>query len=451
MGLLCNESDNRLLAMARAGNHAAFSELVRRYRGALVGYARRIVRSEELAEDAVQQSLLQAWSALQRQTGVNHVKPWLYRIVCRTAVRLREAANDAGAELDETLIGSEAPHRELEQRFAVRQTLEGIAALPELQREALLLTVIGGTSHDRAATRLGVSADAVRGLVHRARVTLRSRAAAAIGPFPLIGWMIHALRNHLPLMERSPDADVALRGAGFLCVMCKAGALVAGATAMLAGGVALHARLHAAVAASPRPPSHNPGDPQPAVLASNSLRAVAATRPHPLRVYSQSERVSVAFAPRPADPASNGVGADSFSRTAPPTAPGAALLPSNSTTPAVPSSTGPAASASTATATSDGGTAASAPASSDSMDTQSSNQTSPSSTAPQSDTASTSDSSGSTNGVSSETSPTNASGSPGDAASSSGIGGSSADATDVSGAAGNSDAVDPTASSTQAG
>src|SRR4029079_13818355 len=69
----------------------------------------------------------------------------------------------------------------------VRQTLTGLAALPERQRAALLQIAVEGRSQEEGARELGVSEGAVRQLVHRARLTLRA-AATAVVPLPLAQW-----------------------------------------------------------------------------------------------------------------------------------------------------------------------------------------------------------------------------------------------------------------------
>lgn len=245
MGGISKQSDERLLDLARTGDHAAFGELVRRYRKSLVAYARRILRSEDLAEDAVQQSLLQAWCAIQRGTEVEHVKPWLFRIVFRSSLRLREVSVSPDPELHDAVVDLDTPHRQLEHRFAVRQALEGIAELPKLQRDALLLAVIGGSSYGQVARHLGVSLGAVRALVHRARTTLRSRAPA-LAPVPLLGALGRALGARFQLAYRVCDAGTDMRATGFAGALSKGGALIATATILVAGGAALRARLHAA-------------------------------------------------------------------------------------------------------------------------------------------------------------------------------------------------------------
>src|SRR4051795_3835210 len=180
--LLRTQSDERLVALARAGHDAAFEAIVERYRKPLLRACRRVL-PEARAGGALQHTLRAAWKGLQRGDEVRELRPWLYRIAHNTSLnQLRMSGYDFD-ELQESLRITEAPDDELERRAVVRQTLTGLAALPERQREALLAIAVEGRSQDEVAEVLGLSQGAVRQLVHRARTQLRA-AATAITPFP---------------------------------------------------------------------------------------------------------------------------------------------------------------------------------------------------------------------------------------------------------------------------
>ena len=146
----------------------------------LLRSARRYL-PEARAEDALQQAFIAAWKALQRGDEVRDLRAWLYRIVHNTALNQLRSAGYDYAELEESLRGGPAPQEEMERRAVVHQTLSGLAALPERQREALLQIAIEGRSQEEVARELGVTEGAVRQLVHRARLTLRA-AATAVDP-----------------------------------------------------------------------------------------------------------------------------------------------------------------------------------------------------------------------------------------------------------------------------
>src|SRR3954453_15930007 len=181
--LLRAQSADRLVELARAGHERAFEAIVERYRGALLRAARRYL-PEARAEDALQQAFISAWSALQRGDEIRDLRAWLYRIVHNTALNQLRVAGYDYAELEESLRGTDAPQEEMERRAVVHQTLAGLAALPDRQREALLRVAIEGRSQDEVARELGVTEGAVRQLVHRARLTLRAAATAVI-PLPV--------------------------------------------------------------------------------------------------------------------------------------------------------------------------------------------------------------------------------------------------------------------------
>jgi Sigma-70, region 4 len=88
---------------------------------------------------------------------------------------------------------SRGADEEAEQRMEARDALAGIAALPELQRDVMVRTVVDGLSHEELASELGLSRGAVRGLIYRARARLRAAAAVCI-PGLVIEWA--ARRGH---------------------------------------------------------------------------------------------------------------------------------------------------------------------------------------------------------------------------------------------------------------
>jgi RNA polymerase sigma factor (sigma-70 family) len=258
---LQTQSDARLADLARAGHERAFEALVRRYRRELLAYCRRVGSVGTNAEDTLQQALLQAWSALGTGIEVRDPRAWLYRIVHNVAVSNQRRPVVVPVEVRET-AGTRGADQEAEQRMAARDALAGLAALPDLQREVMVGTAVDGMSHEELASALGLSSGAVRGLIYRARATLRA-AAAAITPGPVISW---ALRS-----GSGPGTGIyeALAGggtAGIGGILIKGGAIaatagaIATATGISTSHKAVHHRATPAVAAAQpqvvgRPPS----------------------------------------------------------------------------------------------------------------------------------------------------------------------------------------------------
>ena len=250
---MIGQSDARLAARVRAGDERAFELLVRRHRPALVSYCRRL-GLDGRAEDAVQLTFLSAWLALRRGQEVRDVRSWLGRIAHNKAVDLLRAGVEAPGEAS----SAGAVPGGFEQGLELRQTLAAVAALPSRQRDALLLSAVDGRSYEEVASALGLSEGAVRGLLHRARATLRA-AAGALAPLPLMrrAWMPVGRATEL----------VAPNGAGGAAGGAWRAAAAAVTTVALAAGVAVgplhnliagHARHRGAHAAHVRSPTRAP-------------------------------------------------------------------------------------------------------------------------------------------------------------------------------------------------
>jgi RNA polymerase sigma factor (sigma-70 family) len=233
--VLSSQSDERLVDLVRAGYEPAFETIVERYRRPLTRYVRGILPGER-AEDAVQQSFLNAYEAIRRDDAELKLRPWLYRIAHNTALNgLRDRAL-AEQPLDERIDGVERPDQVFERRQGLAQVIAAVQELPERQRDAIVLRELEGRSYEEISEALGVTGGAVRQLLHRARNALRTAATAAtpVGLLTRILWAVPAE----PVGARAADlcGVGAAAGAGPLATKVCATALVTGA---VIGGVAV--------------------------------------------------------------------------------------------------------------------------------------------------------------------------------------------------------------------
>jgi RNA polymerase sigma factor (sigma-70 family) len=244
--LLAVQSDRRLLDLVAGGYERAFEVLVQRYRGELLRYCRRLGLSEARSEDAVQHALLKAWLALERGEEVRAPRAWLYRIAHNTAINIVRAPEDhrplADADSVESTAGVET---DLERALEVRDALTDVAALPPMQREAILLTALDGRSHEEVASALGITDGAVRGLIYRARTTLRA-AAAALTPQPLVAWFCGAAAKVAPTTQRLAEISAqGSAGADASGPLFKGAALAVTAVVLAAGAADVPLHRHA--------------------------------------------------------------------------------------------------------------------------------------------------------------------------------------------------------------
>jgi RNA polymerase sigma factor (sigma-70 family) len=272
--LLAAQSDQRLLALVRDGHERAFEALVHRYRRQLLRYCRRSMHlSEERAEDVLQHALLQAWLALTGGTQVLELKPWLYRIVHNAAVNLMRSSSENVTELTDAMHPrmTGAVESDLDRKIAVHEALSDVAALPQMQRQAIFLTAVDGQTHEEVAEALGITHGAVRGLLHRARRTLRS-AAAAITPQSLIQWASGGAGASAPSTERLAELSVSGGAIGMTGVLAKGAAIAVTAGALVTGAAVVHGRGHSADRSHARTPAllRSPGGAGPAGIGAGT-------------------------------------------------------------------------------------------------------------------------------------------------------------------------------------
>ncbi len=228
--VLAAQSDERLVRLLREGHEPAFEEIVRRYRGPLVGFATAIVNHDR-AEDVVQTALEKAHGALLADDREINLRPWLFTIVRNGSLNLirSEPVTD---ELDPLLSATASdPEQVAERNDEMDRLFTAICALPTAQREALVRRELEGVGHAEIASQLGTTATAVRGLIFRARTQLRN-AMGALVPLPL-------LRT---LLAEGSAAGVAGSGVGaalFGGAGAKGGAAVAAAVIALGAGIAV--------------------------------------------------------------------------------------------------------------------------------------------------------------------------------------------------------------------
>ena len=171
---LASAPDARLVTLTRAGDEGAFAAIVDRYRAPLARHCRRYLTPAS-AEDALQQTFINAHAAITGGTLPLALKPWLFRIAHNAALNIARGES-AVAPVPESELEREQSY----DAFALRDELDRVViamrSLPDSQREVIVRHAFAGDSHEEIATDLGMSAGAIRQLAYRARGTLRAAA-----------------------------------------------------------------------------------------------------------------------------------------------------------------------------------------------------------------------------------------------------------------------------------
>ena len=214
MPLLRSQSDERLIDLVRAGNDAAFEAIVARYRRPLLRHCARML-SAERAEDVIQQAFLRALRAMRADERPLDLRPWLYTIAHNAALNALRDRTVPSDTLEEEIDGVERPEQAFERREGLREVVAAVGALPERQRDALVLRELEGRSYEEIAVKLGVSDGAVRLLLNRARNTLRA-GVTAVTPYGLLAGIPAGAET--PLAGRIAELTAAGAGAGAAAV-----------------------------------------------------------------------------------------------------------------------------------------------------------------------------------------------------------------------------------------
>ena len=200
-------ADADLVALLRAGDEAAMSQLVDRWSPAMFRVARSFVDSPQSAEDVVQEAWLGMLSGLATFEGRSSLRTWTFTIlVNRARTRgVREARmlpqppsaaqGEQGADdwfagpgheaartwssIDATSRWDTAPERAVLSKEVLAQLDRALSALPPRHRQVVTMRDVCGMSTNEVCAVLGISAANQRVLLHRARAVLR----AALGEY----------------------------------------------------------------------------------------------------------------------------------------------------------------------------------------------------------------------------------------------------------------------------
>jgi RNA polymerase sigma factor (sigma-70 family) len=178
--LLRLQSDERLIALTRRGQHAAFETLCARYQSRLLSFCRHMLASREDAEDVLQEVFTAAFNAVLADEREINVRPWLYRIARNRSLNHLRRASAIGVDSMDTHFadhGLSTGERVL-RRESFRELIGDVHELPETQRTALLLREIDALSYDQIAHAMETTVPSVKSLLVRARISLADAAEA---------------------------------------------------------------------------------------------------------------------------------------------------------------------------------------------------------------------------------------------------------------------------------
>ena len=155
--------DGELVEQVRAGDHAAFGELVERHRGAVYRAAFAALGNEADAEDIAQEALVLAYKRLDQFRGDASVRTWMVSIAWRLALSRRRRLWWKGnrtvapeTELHALRDVTPSPEARVQSAQFIKTVQQEIRRLPPKLRDALLLSAAGDLTQDEIAAALHI-------------------------------------------------------------------------------------------------------------------------------------------------------------------------------------------------------------------------------------------------------------------------------------------------------
>jgi RNA polymerase sigma-70 factor, ECF subfamily len=182
-------SDAEVMLRAGAGDDAAFDYLVSKFRRPLIAFMYRNTGSQAVAEELAQEVFLRVYRSRTSYSAEAKFTTWLYRIATNLAINhardtqseratnaisIDEQDEETGLAVD---VADKAPNAEQEmlQDERLRAIREHVMALPDRQRQAVLMHKYQEMDYKEIAAVLGLSESATKSLLFRAYETLRER------------------------------------------------------------------------------------------------------------------------------------------------------------------------------------------------------------------------------------------------------------------------------------
>ena len=178
-------TEQELVERAKSGDHSAFAQLVTDHQNRVFSLAFRMVGNREDAADLAQEAFLKAWQGLPKFQGDSSFSTWVYRLttnVCidflRKQKRRRDiqpvsSLDDEDSNAPEPADFSKDPHRQVEERERSEALGRALQALPDQQRQILVLRELNGLSYQEISQLLDLDLGTVKSRIARSRLALR--------------------------------------------------------------------------------------------------------------------------------------------------------------------------------------------------------------------------------------------------------------------------------------
>ena len=178
MATVSAANETELVTRAQSGERNAFSELVRIHAQGVFNVIYRMCGDRQTAEDATQETFIQAWMHLLSYRPRTPLRNWLYRIAVNTATdMLRKQKHILPTAVEDFYLTDPGPGPEtlFSQREQAALVQKAILSLPDASRAVLVLREYEGLSYHEIADALDIPVGTVMSRLNYARSLLRNR------------------------------------------------------------------------------------------------------------------------------------------------------------------------------------------------------------------------------------------------------------------------------------
>ena len=187
-----SSTDNELVRDFIAGNDAAFTQLVTKYKDSLTNYLNVMVADYEIAADLCQEAFLRVYKNIRRYSHIYQFSTWIYRIATNLAIDEmryrkrrgqvyyknvwagRQAGEDEGQEFELRDL-RHGPREQMLNRERSQVLGDAIRSLPEKYRTAFIMKEIQELPYEEVAKALRTSPGTIKSRLHRARELLQRK------------------------------------------------------------------------------------------------------------------------------------------------------------------------------------------------------------------------------------------------------------------------------------
>ena len=199
-GQLSGKDERLLIQRVKAGDQKAFEVIFSRYVNRVYRQAFKLVGNEADAEDVVQEVFLLVYRKAQSFLGKSEFSTWLYRLTANAALtKLRQRKKEKEVSLDEYLpkFRKDGHHlvrpvvdwtQDIDKFVAIKEysqiIKEAMEQLSPMDKAVVMMSDMEEMSNPEISETLGISVQAVKARLHRARLFLRGKFTAHLGYSP---------------------------------------------------------------------------------------------------------------------------------------------------------------------------------------------------------------------------------------------------------------------------